>query len=176
MTVAVYRRNLVPGGTYFFTVNLLVRGDNDLLVRHVDLLREVVRDVREKRPFEILAWVVMPEHMHAIWTLPDGDVDYSGRWNAIKALFSRRLPRDESISLSRQSRGERGIWQRRFWEHTIRDERDLEIHVNYIHYNPVKHGHVARPIDWPHSSFHRFVRDGLLTPDWASTCNLEIPE
>lgn len=163
--MAVYRRNWVPGGTYFFTVNLLVRGNNDLLVRHVDLLREVVRDVRTKRPFEIVAWVVLPEHMHAIWTLPDGDADYSGRWNAIKALFSRRLPRDESISLSRQSRGERGIWQRRFWEHTIRDVRDLENHIAYIHYNPVKHGDAASPRDWPHSSFHRFARDGLLPVD-----------
>lgn len=165
--MAMYRRNWVAGGTYFFTVSLLVRGDNDLLVRHVDLLREVVRDVRAKRPFEIIAWVVLPEHMHAIWTLPEGDVDYSGRWNAIKALFSRRLPRGEFISLSRQSRGERGIWQRRFWEHTIRDERDLENHVAYIHFNPVKHGHASRPMDWPPSSIHRFVRDGLLPADWA---------
>lgn len=174
--MAVYRRNWVAGGTYFFTVNLLVRGSNDLLVRHVDLLREVVRDVRAKRPFEIVAWVVLPEHMHAIWTLPDGDADYSGRWNAIKALFSRRLPRDESISLSRQSRGERGIWQRRFWEHTIRDERDLENHIAYIHCNPVKHGHAASPREWPHSSFHWFVRDGLLPTDWATDIDLELPD
>lgn len=174
--MAVYRRNWVPGGTYFFTVNLLVRGDNDLLVRHVDLLREVVRDVRTKRPFEIVAWVILPEHMHAIWTLPDGDSDYSVRWNAIKALFSRRLPRNESISLSRQLRGERGIWQRRFWEHTIRDERDLEHHIAYIHYNPVRHGHVASALEWPHSSFHRFVRDGWLPTDWATASNRDIRE
>jgi putative transposase len=171
-----YRRNCVPGGTFFFTVNLLERGNNDLLVRHIDLLREAVRDVCAKRPFEIVAWVVMPDHMHAVWTLPPNDIDYAARWLAIKAIFSRRLSKGEFISDSRASRGERGIWQRRFWEHTIRDERDLENHVNYIHFNPVKHSHVSRAADWAHSSFHRYVRDGLLAVDWASDSTLNIPD
>jgi putative transposase len=104
-----YWRNWVPGGTFFFTVNLLERGDNDLLTRRIDLLREVIRDVCAKRPFEIVAWVVMPDHMHAVWTLPTDDIDYAVRWLAIKAIFSRRLPKSEFISDSRVSCGERGI-------------------------------------------------------------------
>jgi putative transposase len=155
-----YRRVWQPGGTYFFTVNLHDRVNNDLLIRHIDLLREAVRDVRAKHPFEIVAWVVLPEHMHAIWTLPQGDVDYAKRWLAIKAIFSRRIPKGEFVSDSRTARGERGIWQRRFWEHTIRDDRDLDNHINYVHYNPVKHGYVDEAAKWPHSSFHRYFRDG----------------
>ena len=159
-----YRRNFRPGGTFFFTVNLLER-DRDLLVRHVDVLREAVRTVRAARQFEIVAWVVLPEHQHCIWTLPPCDTDYSERWRLIKLLFSRALPKGERISASRCAQGERGIWQRRFWEHTIRDERDLNNHIDYIHYNPVKHGYVASPADWPHSSIHRFIEQGLLTAD-----------
>jgi putative transposase len=162
-----YRRNFLPGGTFFFTVNLLER-NRDLLVRHVDVLREAVRTVRAAQPFEIVAWVVLPEHQHCIWTLPPGDTDYPERWRLIKLLFSRALPKDERISASRGAKGERGIWQRRFWEHTIRDERDLNNHIDYVHYNPVKHGHVASPADWPHSSIHRYIEQGLLTPDWGA--------
>ncbi|MBK9394782.1 MAG: transposase [Uliginosibacterium sp.] len=162
-----YRRSFVPGGTFFFTVNLLDR-DRDLLVRHVDLLREAVRTVRAKRPFEIVAWVVLPEHQHCIWTLPPDDTDYPERWRLIKLLFSRALPREEHINASRKSKGERGVWQRRFWEHTIRDERDLNHHIDYIHFNPVKHGHCVRAADWPHSSIHRFIEQGVLTSDWGT--------
>ena len=99
----------------------------------------------------------MPDHLHCIWTLPPGDTDYPERWRLIKLLFSRALPKTERINASRESKGERGIWQRRFWEHTIRDERDLNNHIDYIHYNPVKHGHTARPADWPHSTTHLYV-------------------
>jgi putative transposase len=170
-----YRRNWQPGGTFFFTVNLAERHNNDLLTRHIDLLRHAVRVTKTAHPFDIVAWVVLPEHMHAIWTLPPGDTDYSMRWRAIKSIFSRGLPPTETSTATRQSRGERGIWQRRFWEHTIRDERDLENHIAYVHYNPVKHGHAARPIDWLYSSFHRFVRDELLPEDWAVGTDLELP-
>lgn len=169
-----YGRVWQPGGTYFFTVNLNDRANNDLLIRYIDLLREAVRDVRAKHPFEIVAWVVLPEHMHAIWTLPQGDVDYAKRWLAIKAIFSRRIPKGELVSDSRNTRGERGIWQRRFWEHTIRDDRDLDNHINYVHYNPVKHGYVDDAANWPHSSFHRYFRDGALPTNWAAANDMDL--
>lgn len=153
-----YRRLWLPGGSWFFTVNLAERGGNDLLVRRVDLLRAVVRDVRSRQPFRIDAWVVLPEHLHCVWTLPDGDADLSVRWSLIKAGFSRRLPKSEHRSASRMRRGERGIWQRRFWEHALRDERDFAAHVDYVHINPVKHGLVADPADWPYSTARRRVR------------------
>ncbi len=170
-----YRRVLLPGATYFFTVNLLDR-KRDLLVRHIDLLREAVRDVRTKRPFDIVAWVVLPDHMHAIWTMPDSDADYAGRWLAIKAIFSRHLPMNEAESRndSRLKRGERRIWQRRYWEHTIRDDRDLENHINYVYFNPVKHGHVTKIEDWPFSSFHRYRQRGTLPANWANPDDLDL--
>ncbi len=111
--------------------------------------------------------VVLPEHLHCIWTLPPGDADYKARWALIKAGFSRTLPGGEYRSDSRRKRGECGLWQRRYWEHVIRDERDFERHVDYIHWNPVKHGWVTRVRDWPYSSFHRYVRGGILPPDWG---------
>ncbi|GAB2905520.1 transposase [Uliginosibacterium flavum] len=154
-----YRRNFLPGGTFFFTVNLLER-DRDLLVRHVDALRNAVRTVRAAHPFEIVAWVVMPDHLHCIWILPPGDTNYPERWRLIKLLFSRSLPKTEHINASRESKNERGIWQRRFWEHTIRDERDLNNHIDYVHYNPVKHGYVTNAADWPHSTIHRYIEQG----------------
>jgi putative transposase len=118
----------------------------------------------------------MPEHLHAVWTLPDGDADYSVRWSLIKARFSRALEAGERVSDSRVRRRERGIWQRRYYEHTIRDDDDLANHIDYIHWNPVKHGLVTRTFDWPHSSFHRFVRNGLLAPDWAATDDVQSME
>jgi putative transposase len=161
-----YRRNRVPGGTYFFTVNLLERNLR-LLTDHIDLLRLAVRQERIRRPFRIDARVVLPDHMHCIWTLPPGDDNFSSRWRAIKIAFARRMPITESLSEVRRAKGERGIWQRRFWEHTIRDERDYAAHMDYVHFNPVKHGHVARVADWPHSSFHRSVAAGLYPVDWV---------
>jgi len=119
-----YRRYRIPGGCYFFTVNLLQHHGNALLIQEIDILRDTVRNVRRSRTFHIDDWVVLPDHMHCIWTLPLADDDFSLGWRAIKAIFSRNLPHTEHRSLVRVARGERGIWQRRFWEHAIRDDRD----------------------------------------------------
>ena len=169
-----YRRNRVPGGTYFFTVNLLDRR-SDLLCRHIHALRDAVRHARARAAFHIDAWVVLPEHMHCVWTLPEGDADYSSRWRIIKAGFSKTLPRGEPRSASQVGKGERGIWQRRFWEHTIRDERDYAAHVDYVHFNPVRHGLVSEARDWPHSSFHLHVAHGVYRAEWAGGAT-EIPQ
>lgn len=169
-----YRRYRVPGGTYFFTVNLLERYPNDLLVAHIDSLRKVVRDVRKKRPFVIDAWVVLPDHLHCVWTLPPGDDDFSNRWRLIKQGFSKALPITERRSAIRKARGERGIWQRRFWEHVIRNDIDYAAHVDYCHINPLKHGYVNRVVDWPYSSFHRHVERGIYTVDWAGGFENEL--
>ena len=163
-----YRRYRISGGCYFFTVNLLER-NKSLLVDHVDLLRESVRHCKQKHPFYIDAWVVLPEHMHCIWTLPEGDADFSKRWKLIKAEFSKGLPKEERRSKVRIKRGERGIWQRRFWEHAIRSEQDYEAHMDYLHHNPIKHGWVKDVINWPYSSFHRYQKDGLYPVDWAGS-------
>ena len=172
-----YRRADVAGGTYFFTVNLAER-KRMLLVDHIDVLRSVMEKVKKAHPFRIDAMVILPDHLHAIWTLPEGDVDYPLRWSLIKAGFSRRLPKTERRNLSRIAKGERGIWQRRYWEHMIRDERDYTRHMDYIHYNPVKHGYVHRVTDWPYSTFHRAVAHGLYSQNWAgeSDCYLETGE
>ena len=161
-----YRRNWVPGGTYFFTVALLER-KRDLLVTEIGLLRESVRRVKRWYPFEIIACVVLPDHLHCVWTLPTGDADYATRWRLIKLLFAKGLPKRERLSAVRKRRKERGVWHRRYWEHTIRDERDLVNHMDYVHCNPMKHGLVPRVADWPYSTFHRYVRSGLYPPDWA---------
>ncbi|MCP4270091.1 MAG: transposase, partial [Candidatus Brocadiaceae bacterium] len=118
-------------------------------------------------PFHIDAVVIMPDHLHAMWTLPVGDADYPMRWSLIKAGFSRYIPNDECRNPSRIAKGERGIWQRSFWEHMVRDQNDFNIHMNYIRFNPVKHGLVTRVKDWPHSTLHRCVREGLYPPDWC---------
>jgi putative transposase len=138
-----------------------------LLTEYIGLLRDAFRAVKKAHPFDIDAMVVLPDHLHAIWTLPQGDHDFSLRWRQIKAAFSVALDKEERISRSRARKQERGIWQRRFWEHVIRDEPDFERHVDYIHHNPVKHGYVPRVMDWPYSSFHRYVRQGILPSDWA---------
>jgi len=162
-----YVRAFVPGGTFFFTVAILERRRR-LLTDHVDLLRQSFSRVRAERPFRIDAVVVLPDHLHCIWTLPPDDADFSSRWHAIKSTFSRGIARGEGLSERRLSKGERDIWQRRFWEHAIRDERDFEKHVDYIHYNPVKHGHARTVVEWPHSSFHRFAAAGVYPTDWAA--------
>ncbi|WP_370278441.1 transposase [Pontibacterium sp.] len=162
-----YRRARQAGGTYFFTVNLQDRSSH-LLTDQIALLRLSFARVMQSHPFQIDAIVILPDHLHAIWTLPVDDHDYATRWRLIKKNFSRQIPKHETISLSRQSKNERAIWQRRYWEHQIRDENDLNTHINYIHYNPVKHGHVLIPADWPYSSIHRFIRNRLLERDWGS--------
>jgi putative transposase len=161
-----YRRNRVEGGTYFFTLALADRR-SDLLIREVAALRASVSCARALYPFSIDAWVVLPEHLHAVWTLPAGDADFSTRWTLIKRDFSARIAKDESRSASRIAKGERGIWQRRFWEHTVRDEADFARHVDYVHFNPVKHGLVGNACDWPFSSFRRAVARGDYPTDWG---------
>jgi putative transposase len=161
-----YRRNFVPGGSYFFTVNLADRRSR-LLTDKIDELRGAFRYAHTRHPFTIDAIVILPDHLHAIWTMPEGDADFALRWRLAKAAFSRALPATEQVSSSRAIKGERGVWQRRYWEHTVRDEEDFARHVEYIHFNPVKHGHVRRVKDWPYSSFHRMVREGIVPEDWA---------
>jgi putative transposase len=161
-----YRRAFVPGGCWFFTVNLLERRQT-LLVDRIECLREAVARTRRRYPFHIDAAVVLPNHLHTVWTLPPDDSDFSTRWRLIKSHFAKALPKLERRSAVRRERGERGIWQRRFWEHLIRDEHDYTRHVEYCYINPVKHGIVPRVRDWPHSSFHRDVRRGIFPIDWA---------
>lgn len=162
-----YRRACRPGGTWFFTATLAERAGSNLLVDRVDDLREAFRYVRKRYPFALDAVVVLPDHLHCIWTLPPGDTDFATRWSLLKGHFSRSIEKGEPLSESRSKRRERGVWQRRFWEHLIRDEEDLARHVDYIHWNPVKHGWVRRVADWPYSSFHDFAARGVYTPDWG---------
>jgi putative transposase len=161
-----YRRNFIAGGSYFFTVNLADRRLS-LLTDCIDDLRAAFRATRQRHPFTTDAMVVLPDHLHAVWTLPEGDTDFSTRWRLIKTSFSRKFASDEPISTSRAAKGERGIWQRRYWEHTIRDETDFARHIDYVHINPLKHGLVRRVRDWPYSSFHRMVTLGVYPEDWA---------
>lgn len=126
-----------------------------------------MRLIRQRHPFEIVAMVVLPDHLHAVWCLPEGDADYPKRWSLIKAGFSRGLPRTESIRASRLGKRERGIWQRRYWEHQIRDDGDLARHVDYVHFNPVRHGYVKQAAEWPYSSIHRFIREGRVAETWG---------
>ncbi len=165
-----YRRNFIAGGTFFFTVTLADRRST-ALVENVAALRHAFRVTRKERPFAIDAIVILPDHLHAIMTLPPQDPDFSGRWRRIKSLFTRQLLA-RGLPIERDTRGEYDLWQRRFWEHTLRDETDLARHVDYVHYNPVKHGLVRSVGDWPYSSFHRYVRQGWLPPDWAGTIEL----
>jgi len=162
-----YRRAWHPGGTYFFTVNLLQRQGNNLLTRHIDLLRQTVRSVRQRHPFRIHVRVVLPEHLHCVIELPPEDADFATRWRLIKMGFSKAMPRDEKLSAVRARRGERGIWQRRYWEHQIRDEADYRAHMDYVHINPVGHGLVKSVTDWPYSTFHHLVAEGVYPADWA---------
>jgi len=168
-----YRRYRIDGGSYFFTVNLAER-KRSLLTERIDALRDAFRMVKNAHPFVIDAVVILPEHLHTIWTLPQGDDDFSLRWRQIKSAFSRSIEKDERISNSRLLKQERGIWQRRFWEHAIRDEEDFNRHIDYIHINPVKHGYVQRAADWQFSSFHRYVRLGIFPVDWAGVTNDEL--
>ncbi|WP_010140980.1 REP-associated tyrosine transposase [Oceanicola sp. S124] len=163
-----YIRPRLPGASIFFTVTLRDPG-SDLLLREIAALREAVMVERCRRPFAIDAWVVLPDHMHCLWTLPPGDADYPLRWQSIKAEFSRRVAPRVPRSPGKQRRGELGIWQRRYWEHHIRDDADMQMHLRYCWADPVAHGLAQRPADWAFSSFHREVRAGLLRPDWAGT-------
>jgi putative transposase len=149
------------------------RTPRSLLIDNIDVLRAATAWTRRGYPFHIDAVVVLPDHIHAIWTLPPGDADFSTRWRFIKSRFARAIPKNERLSRVRRSRGERGIWQRRFWEHLIRDETDYARHVEYCYINPIKHGLVHRVRDWPHSSFQRDVRAGIFLIDWAGDTKQE---
>jgi putative transposase len=157
-----YRRAHFPGGYYFFTVVTYKRRDlfNDSLARNC--LREAWKTIQVKRPFETIALCLLPDHLHSVWKLPEDDFDYSIRWNSIKGLFTKTYlssgGKDGQRNPSRLRSQEAAIWQRRFWEHQIHDEADLQSHVNYIHYNPVKHGLVDSLEDWPWSTYHRYVQ------------------
>ena len=148
-----YIRPKRPGATVFFSVNLAERGSH-LLVDEIARLRAAVRQTKSERPFHIDAWVVLPDHLHAIWTLPQGDADFSTRWRLIKSRFSRGLPKGR-LRASHELRRERGIWQRRFWEHHVRDWQEYNALVSYCWMNPVKHGLACKPDDWLYSSVHR---------------------
>ncbi len=166
-----YRRNKITGGIYFFTVNSRDR-QSELLIDHIDLLRKATNNVRKARYFQIDAVVILPDHLHTIWTLPPEVIDYSGRWRSIKATFTRAL-RKSGKQLNQNNKGEYDVWQRRYWEHTIRNSSDFQKHVDYIHYNPVKHGYVDHVSRWSYSSFHRCVKRGLLPGNWTSAPNPE---
>jgi REP-associated tyrosine transposase len=174
-----YRRARVPGGTYFFT---LVTGQRRALFnapRSVRALEEAIADVRSHRPFEVEAQVILPDHLHAMWALPEGDADYSTRWRLIKSHFTRAYVRTVTpapVGTSRRTKREQSVWQRRFWEHLIRDERDFAAHLDYIHYNPVRHGLAAAPRDWPHSTFAKWVARGAYEADWGSGEMPTIPD
>ncbi len=170
-----YRRTFLAGGTFFFT--LVTQGRRRLFADATARrdLGEAIRAVQAEQPFEMKAVVLLPEHLHCIWTLPDEDDDYSSRWARIKRLFVESWGAaggdEAAISRARLRRHECGIWQKRFWEHRIRNDRDMIRHVNYIHYNPVKHGLVRCPHAWAHSSFQRWVTEGYYKKDWLCDCS-----
>ncbi len=160
-----YRRNFTAGGTFFFTVTLADR-TSQVLIDHIDHLRAAMREIRRAHPFTIDAVVVLPDHLHIVMTLPAGDADFTNRWRLIKRRFTDGVVKS-GTPVARLHSGEPALWQRRFWEHTIRDDDDFERHVDYVHFNPVRHGFVASARDWPYSSFHSYVRRGLLPQDWG---------
>ncbi|MDR3561969.1 MAG: transposase [Negativicutes bacterium] len=164
-----YRRAFIPGGTFFFTLVTYQRRPIFSDPVAVDLLRNAFRYTIQQMPFMVVASVILPDHMHFIWTLPPESCDFSTRWRLIKSHFTRHWCRKETVSenASRAQKGEKDVWQRRFWEHLIRDETDLTRHVEYIHYNPVKHRLVNSPVDWKYSSFMSFVQDGIYPADWG---------
>ena len=166
-----YLRSRIEGGSYFFTVVTY----NRLPILTTDIGRKLLRtawqDTQRRFPFETIAVCLLPDHLHCIWKLPEGDADYSIRWKEIKRIFTKgyliEIGPGEARNASRQKRHEAAIWQRRFWEHTLSDVQDLDAHLDYIHYNPIKHGYVNRAADWAWSSFHRFVHQGIYEIDWA---------
>jgi len=172
-----YTRVRVEGGTFFFTGVTFRRRPFLTSSRSRAALRRAIGVARKNHPLRIDAWVLLPDHFHCIWTLPDGDADFAVRWSIIKASYSaamkEALHRPELLSASRARRRELTIWQRRFWEHLIRDDEDLRRHMDYIHFNPVKHGLVARVSDWPYSSFHRLAANGVYPSDWGTAETFE---
>jgi len=167
-----YRRVRLEGGEFFFTVVTYRRRPILTTDLGVQCLRNAWRETNATMPFEVEAVCVLPDHIHTIWSLPEGDDDYPARWRKIKGIFSREYRAaggsDGEAGASRRRRREVEVWQRRFWEHRIRDVDDFYRHVEYIHFNPVKHGHVTSLADWPWSSFHNHVKQGWIEPDWGT--------
>ena len=165
-----YRRDYTKGASYFFTLVTFLRKPLFNQPEKVANLRRAFSEEMARRPFYIDAIVIMPDHIHAIWTLPFNDADYSIRWRNIKRSFTLAIPQDQrpKVSNSRQHKQEQAIWQRRFWEHRLRDEKDFNQHIDYIHYNPVKHGVVSRPVDWQYSSIHRYIRNKIISAEWGN--------
>jgi len=165
-----YRRSIIPGGTFFFTVVTFDR--RPILISELSrlILRRVWKRAQKEHPFVVDAICVLPDHLHCIWTLPEGDAAYSMRWGAIKGLFTKEYLKSGGqsgvINESRKKRGEAAVWQRRFWEHTIRDDEDFANHVDYIYYNPVKHGLVPQVKEWP--SYFKYVREGIYDVGWGN--------
>jgi putative transposase len=181
--MADYRRNYLAGGTYFFTAVIYRRRRLLTTNRGRQCLRQALHEIRQKWPFQIVAIVLLPDHLHTVWTLPRGDARYPLRWRRVKEEFTRRFLKSGGTELlqseSRKSHGQRGIWQRRYWEHTVCDEDDLKRCVDYVHWNPNKHRFVSDVKDWPWSSFHRFVKLGEYDPDWGRadpTPGFDTPE
>ena len=174
-----YQRLRIAGGTYFFTVVTYQRQPLFADKAAVEIFHQEHDRVRLVHPFEIVAFVVLPDHIHTIWSLPDGDADYSTRWMLVKSGFSRRFaamhPRKSPADASRERRREQTIWQRRFWEHSIRDAADLDAHLDYIHYNPVHHGLTTAPAAWPHSTFNKFVQCGRYEEWWGADAMPPMP-
>jgi putative transposase len=171
-----YRRDYTSGATFFFTLVTFRRIPLFTQPEAVASLRKAFREEMARRPYQMDAVVILPDHLHVIWTLPANDADYSIRWRNIKRGFTATVPTGHRpvVCASRQNKQEQAIWQRRFWEHRIRDERDFAQHVDYIHYNPVKHGYITKPVDWPYSSIHRYIRHGILSPNWGG--ELRLPD
>jgi len=174
-----YRRTHTPGACYFFTL-VTYRRQRFLCDDDVRLaLRESIEKVRQQRPFTIDAWVLLPDHLHCIWTLPDGDADFPLRWNLIKRYVTRacgsRLHRAEWMNASKQRHRESTLWQRRYWEHQIRDDEDYATHMDYVHYNPVKHALCRYPTEWPYTSFHRLIRAGVYPRQWGEDEPIVFP-
>jgi len=178
--MSFYRRAQTTGGTYFFTVVTYHRRPLLIQPESRRILHETINQVRKAYPFDIDAWVLLPEHLHCVWTLPPSDADFSTRWGLIKAGFTKQarelFHKEEWINLSKEKHREGTIWQRRFWEHEIRDDKDFHNHINYVHYNPVKHGLVRRVRDWPYSTFHRYVRTDVYPVDWGDNVTFENDE
>jgi len=148
------------------TVTLQDRKSN-YLTKYIKQLGEAMRHVKRIHPFKIIAMVVLPDHLHAMWDLPENDANFSLRWRCIKISFAAQIKKC-GITVKKNQYNENLLWQRRFWEHAIRNEKDYEQHVNYIHYNPVKHNLVKRVSDWPYSTFHQYVKEGILPANWSA--------
>ncbi len=172
-----YIRDKSKGGCYFFTINLYDR-KSQLLIKYIDQFRQAYKKTKQRQPFQLDAMVLLPDHIHMMITLPNDTDNYSSIIASLKGNFSRQIPQqaNEYISISRQNKRERGIWQRRFWEHKIRNDLDYQRHIDYIHYNPVKHGYVSIPSQWQYSTIHDYIRNGVYPFDWGSDNNFDMIE